>query len=132
MRAWDAEGPIGSLNVTFIVPQVKRPATYVDVFKNWISVVLIVIWGLDALSTNHSTSSIDTEYEQKIQYALDQITSNRTSVIIAHRLSTIQKADKIIVLDQGQIVEIGNHQELLNLNGHYKKLFELQFQKAVN
>ncbi len=66
-----------------------------------------------------------------IQHAIDIITKDRTSVIIAHRLATIQKADKIIVMHKGEIVEMGNHQELLKKNGHYKLLFDLQFKEEV-
>lgn len=79
------------------------------------------------LILDEATSSIDTESEILIQKATDILTEGRTSIVIAHRLSTIQKADKIIVLEAGEILEQGTHQELLFMNGHYKKLFELQF-----
>lgn len=81
------------------------------------------------LILDEATSSIDTESERLIQNATDVLTEGRTSIVIAHRLSTIQKADRIIVLEAGEIIEQGNHQELLAANGHYKKLFELQFAK---
>jgi ATP-binding cassette subfamily B protein len=79
------------------------------------------------LVLDEATSSVDTETEQLIQQATNKLTENRTSIIIAHRLATIQKADKIIVLDHGEVIEQGTHQELLKLNGQYKRLFELQF-----
>lgn len=79
------------------------------------------------LILDEATSSIDTESELLIQKATDILTEGRTSIVIAHRLSTIQKADKIIVLEAGKIIEQGTHQELLTFDGHYKKLFELQF-----
>lgn len=79
------------------------------------------------LVLDEATSSIDTESEMMIRVATDKLTKGRTSIVIAHRLSTIQQADRIIVMDQGRIVEQGNHQELLSLNGAYKRLFELQF-----
>lgn len=79
------------------------------------------------LVLDEATSSVDTETEQLIQQATNKLTENRTSIIIAHRLATIQKADKIIVLDHGEVIEQGSHQELLKHNGQYKRLFELQF-----
>ena len=66
-----------------------------------------------------------------IQHAIDKLIEGRTSIVIAHRLSTIRKADKIIVLDKGEIKEMGTHEELLNLGGYYAKLHEMQFSKAV-
>lgn len=80
------------------------------------------------LILDEATSSIDSHSEQMIQYAIDKITQNRTSLVIAHRLATIKNADRIIVLDKGNIVEIGTHQELLNIvNGFYKNLYDKQF-----
>lgn len=80
------------------------------------------------LVLDEATSSVDTESEELIQNAIDQLTKGRTSIVIAHRLSTIQNADKIVVLDKGRIIESGKHQELLEKDGQYRKLFELQFQ----
>lgn len=79
------------------------------------------------LVLDEATSSIDTESEELIQHATDKLTQGRTSIVIAHRLSTIQKADKIVVLDKGRIMEMGTHQELLDNEGAYKKLYDLQF-----
>ncbi|NHW59473.1 ABC transporter ATP-binding protein, partial [Escherichia coli] len=75
---------------------------------------------------DEATSSIDHESEKLIQKATEKITKNRTSIIIAHRLSTIEKADKILVMDKGKIVEEGTHQELLALNGYYALLYQSQ------
>jgi subfamily B ATP-binding cassette protein MsbA len=83
------------------------------------------------LILDEATSSVDSYSEQLIQDATDKITEGRTSIVIAHRLATIQQADKIIVMDAGQIVEIGTHQSLLKKeNGYYKNLYEVQFLKA--
>ena len=79
------------------------------------------------LILDEATSSIDSHSEKLIQDATEKITKNRTSIIIAHRLATIQKADKIIVMEDGQIVEIGNHDELLKKKGYYSKLYNIQF-----
>ena len=79
------------------------------------------------LILDEATSSVDTYSEQLIQQATDKITEGRTSIIIAHRLATIKKASKIIVMDQGQIVEIGTHKELVKKGGYYSDLYEAQF-----
>ncbi|QIE60513.1 ABC transporter ATP-binding protein [Rasiella rasia] len=80
------------------------------------------------LILDEATSSIDTYSEEMIQAATDKITEGRTSIVIAHRLATIKKADKILVMDAGKIVESGTHKELLALpNGYYKNLYEVQF-----
>ena len=95
--------------------------------RQLISFIRAYVYNPRILVLDEATSSIDTESEKLIQHAIDIITKNRTSIIIAHRLATIQKADKIIVMDKGEIIEMGNHQELLKQNGQYKRLFELQF-----
>ena len=79
------------------------------------------------LVLDEATSSIDTESELLIQEAIDKLTENRTSIVIAHRLATIKKADKILVMDKGIIVEEGKHSELLAMNGFYTRLYEMQF-----
>jgi ABC-type multidrug transport system fused ATPase/permease subunit len=79
------------------------------------------------LVLDEATSSVDTYSEQLIQKATDKITAGRTSIIIAHRLATVKKADKILVMDAGKIVESGTHKELLKKGGYYNKLYEAQF-----
>lgn len=82
------------------------------------------------LILDEATSALDTESEKLVQEALDKLMKNRTSIVIAHRLSTILNADRIVVLDQGEIVESGSHEELLQRNGIYRKLYEIQFGSA--
>jgi len=79
------------------------------------------------LILDEATSALDTESERHIQDALSKLMANRTTLIIAHRLSTIENADKIIVVESGQVVEMGTHSELLTHNGHYAKLHRMQF-----
>jgi len=80
------------------------------------------------LILDEATSSVDTRTEKKIQDAMVKLMANRTSIIIAHRLSTIQDADLIIVLDDGKVIEMGNHEELLEQKGVYNRLYQTQFQ----
>lgn len=79
------------------------------------------------LVLDEATSSVDSASEQLIQQATERLTEGRTSIVIAHRLSTVQKADRILVIVKGRIAEEGTHQELLDLNGRYRELYELQF-----
>jgi subfamily B ATP-binding cassette protein MsbA len=83
------------------------------------------------LILDEATSSIDSQSEFLIQKATAKITKDRTSIVIAHRLATIKKADKIIVMDKGEIVEQGTHKELLKQKGYYSKLYEIQFATAL-
>ena len=99
--------------------------------RQLISFIRAYVYNPKILVLDEATSSIDTESEKMIQNAVDILTKGRTSIIIAHRLATIQKADKIIVMDKGEIVEMGSHQELLRLSGQYKRLFELQFKEEL-
>jgi len=98
--------------------------------KQLISFLRAYVSNPSILILDEATSSIDSKTEKLIQYATAKIIENKTSIIIAHRLSTILNSDKIIVLDKGEIKEIGRHEDLLEIqDGYYKKLFELQFQK---
>lgn len=83
------------------------------------------------LILDEATSSIDSYSEKLIQEATDKITEHQTSIIIAHRLTTVKKADRIIVMDKGEIVEQGSHEELLRLDGYYRTLYDMQFANEV-
>lgn len=98
--------------------------------RQLISFIRAYVYKPRILILDEATSSVDTESEALIQTAIDKLTQNRTSIVIAHRLSTIQKASKIIVMDKGRIVEQGNHQQLLGMEGMYKGLFDLQFKEG--
>jgi len=79
------------------------------------------------LILDEATSSVDTRTEQQIQRAMDKLMENRTSFVIAHRLSTIKDADLILVMKDGDIIESGNHEQLLGRNGFYAELYNSQF-----
>ncbi|PLW93060.1 MAG: antibiotic ABC transporter ATP-binding protein [Marinilabiliales bacterium] len=91
-----------------------------------LSIARAVLKNPPILILDEATSSLDSENEKIVQDALDRLMQDRTSIVIAHRLSTIVKADSIVVLNEGKIVEQGKHEELLKQNGHYKKLYDLQ------
>ena len=120
---------INNLPNTYDYNAMERGAMLSVGQRQLISFIRAYVYNPKILILDEATSSIDTETEKLIQFAIDKLTENRTSIIIAHRLATIQKADKIIVMDKGEIIEMGNHQELLKQNGQYKRLFELQFKE---
>ncbi len=96
--------------------------------RQLLSFIRALLYNPAILILDEATSSIDTESEMLIEKAIDTLISGRTSIVIAHRLSTIRKANKIIVLDKGEIKETGTHEELLVLGGFYAKLHEMQFE----
>lgn len=95
--------------------------------RQLISFIRAYVHQPQVLILDEATSSIDSESEELIKHATSVLTKDRTSIIVAHRLSTIKNADKILVIDKGEIVEEGTHTELLNKNGFYKKLYDYQF-----
>lgn len=95
--------------------------------RQLISFIRALLYNPSILVLDEATSSVDTESELLIQKAIDTLISGRTSIIIAHRLSTIRKANKIIVLDRGELKEMGTHDELLALGGFYASLYKMQF-----
>ncbi|UII35086.1 ABC transporter ATP-binding protein/permease [Fulvivirga ulvae] len=99
--------------------------------RQLISFVRAMVYDPKILVLDEATSSVDTETEELIQQAIDKMMKGRTSIVIAHRLSTIQKADKIIVLDKGEIKEVGNHEELLSQNGYYTQLHKMQYKEII-
>jgi ATP-binding cassette, subfamily B, multidrug efflux pump len=98
--------------------------------RQLLSFIRALLYNPSILILDEATSSVDTESEWLIQQAIDKLIAGRTSIVIAHRLSTIRKANKIIVMDRGEIRESGTHEELLRLNGYYFKLHQMQFEKA--
>jgi len=91
-----------------------------------IAIARAVLKNPPILILDEATSALDSESERLVQQALNQLLKGRTSVVIAHRLSTIQHADEIIVLQKGEIIERGNHSELLSKGGAYRKLYDMQ------
>ncbi|MDG1040094.1 MAG: ATP-binding cassette domain-containing protein, partial [Polaribacter sp.] len=94
--------------------------------KQRLSIARAVLKNPPIMVLDEATSALDTESEQLVQLALEKMMQNRTSLVIAHRLSTIQKADTIVVLKKGEIIEQGKHQELLDKKGEYFKLVSMQ------
>ena len=94
--------------------------------KQRVSIARAVLKNPPIMILDEATSALDTESERYVQDALEKMMENRTSLIIAHRLSTIQKADHIVVMEKGDIIEQGSHHELMERNGTYRKLVELQ------
>ena len=109
----------------------ERGATLSAGQSQLISFIRALVYNPAILVLDEATSSVDTETEVLIQNAINKLMEGRTAIVIAHSLTTIQKADKIIVLDHGEIMETGTHQELLRIeNGYYRKLYDLQFNSA--
>jgi ATP-binding cassette subfamily B protein len=109
----------------------ERGATLSVGQRQLISFIRAMVFNPKILVLDEATSSVDSETEELIQQAIVKMMSGRTSIVIAHRLSTIQKADKIIVLDHGEIKEVGRHDELLLQEGYYAQLHKMQYKEFV-
>lgn len=128
-----ADGFIERLPGGYDYMVMERGATLSMGQRQLISFVRALVFNPSILILDEATSSIDSESEALIQTAIETLVKGRTSIVIAHRLSTIRHAHKILVLDKGELKEFGTHEELLALNGYYKKLYDMQFikQKAA-
>ena len=131
--AIDAAKSIGLHDFIMQLPEnydfnvMERGSTLSTGQRQLLSFARALLYNPSILILDEATSSIDAESELLIQNAIDKVIKGRTSIIIAHRLSTIKKADKIIVLESGQIKEMGSHTELINKKGHYFELYQKQF-----
>ena len=123
----NADNFIQDLPEKYNEPVMERGATLSAGQRQLLSFARAVAFNPSLLVLDEATASIDTENEEIIQESLKKISKDRTTVVIAHRLSTIKNADNIIVIHQGEINEMGKHEELLQNNGVYKKLYEIQF-----
>ncbi|MCB2410449.1 ABC transporter ATP-binding protein [Hymenobacter lucidus] len=113
-------------------PVMERGATLSVGQRQLISFVRAMVYQPRIIILDEATSSVDSETEELIQQAIEKLMQGRTSLVIAHRLSTIQKADRIIVLDRGEIKESGTHEELLRHGGFYQQLYQMQYKDALN
>ena len=98
--------------------------------KQLLTIARAILANPKVLILDEATSNVDTRTEELIQQAMDKVMEGRTSFVIAHRLSTIKNADLILVMDGGDIVEVGKHEELLKKNGFYAKIYNSQFEKV--
>jgi ATP-binding cassette subfamily B multidrug efflux pump len=133
-QIWEAADLVGARRFIERLPEglgypvMERGATLSVGQRQLISFVRAMVYQPRVIVLDEATSSVDSETEELIQQAIEKLMQGRTSLVIAHRLSTIQKADKIIVLDKGEIKETGTHDELLRIeNGYYAQLYRMQY-----
>ena len=134
---WHAADLVGARKFIERVPGkleynvMERGATLSVGQRQLISFIRAMVYDPKILILDEATSSVDSETEEMIQQAIAKMMRGRTSIVIAHRLSTIQRADKIVVLDHGEIKEIGRHEELLAREGYYSQLHKMQYKEFV-
>ena len=137
-QIWEAAELVGARKFIERLPEgldykvMERGATLSVGQRQLISFVRAMVYNPRIIILDEATSSVDSETEELIRFAIDQLMQGRTSIVIAHRLSTIQKADKIIVLDRGEIKETGNHEELLQQQGYYAQLYQMQYKDVLS
>ena len=131
LRDVGADRVLANLEHGFDEPVVEKGSTLSSGQRQLISFARALAFNPAILILDEATSSIDTETETLIQEAMDVLKKGRTTFIIAHRLSTIKNADQILVLDKGEIVERGSHDELMSLKGRYYQMYELQSGKRA-
>ena len=135
---WEAAELVGAKEFINRLPKgleynvMERGSTLSVGQRQLISFVRAIVYDPKIIILDEATSSVDSETEQMIQKAIEKLMKGRTAIVIAHRLSTIQKADKIIVLDKGEIKEMGKHEELLEKKGFYANLYNIQYKEVLN
>ena len=129
-RAVNAHDFIEALPQGYDTPLAERGQNLSQGQRQLLAFARVLAADPEILILDEATANIDTETELLIQGALQKLTAGRTSIIIAHRLQTIQEADRVMVLNHGQVAELGRHEELLAAGGIYATLHDLQFQNA--
>lgn len=130
-RVVNAEEFIQNLSRGFDEPVAERGATLSAGQRQLLSFARALVFNPKILVLDEATANIDTHTERLIQNAIEKLLSGRTSIVVAHRLSTIRKADEILVMHRGRIIERGTHSSLLRMAGYYAKLYELQFKNMA-
>tara|TARA_B110001454_G_scaffold41086_1_gene40386 strand:+ start:121 stop:1884 length:1764 start_codon:yes stop_codon:yes gene_type:complete len=137
-KIWDAIKSVGAENFINKLPgkiqyNVKERGASLSVGqRQLISCIRIMLYDPKIILLDEATSSVDTETEEMIQHAIAKILYGRTSIVVAHRLSTIEQVDKIVVIEDGEIKEIGAHEKLMLNGGYYKNLYDMQYKNFIN